>query len=92
MYVSGLKDLSVAEVVSCVLRPCQVWSGEGGGRSAACTSAFKLSESSREVSEKALCKKERLECAEEFFLEGDRDLWRMKSLRGGERGGGVLGL
>lgn len=68
MYVSGLNDMSVAEVVSCVLRPCQAWSGDEGGSSAACTSALKLSESSREVSEN-----ERLECAEEFFLEGDKE-------------------
>lgn len=73
MYVSGLNDMSVAEVVSCVLRPCQAWSGDEDGSSAACTSALKLSESSREVSEKALCQNERLECAEEFFLEGDKE-------------------
>lgn len=74
MYVSGLKDMSVVAVASCVLRPCQARSGEGGGSSTACTSAFKLSESSREVSENVLCQKERLECAEELFLEGDKEL------------------
>lgn len=65
--------MSVADVVSCVLRPCQAWSGDGGGSSAACTLAFKLSESSRDVSEKVLCQEERLERAEEFFWEGDKE-------------------
>lgn len=69
--MSGLKDMSVVEVASWVLRPCQAWSGEGGGCSAACTLAFKLSESSREASEKVLCQEERLERAEEILWEGD---------------------
>lgn len=90
MYVSGLKDMSVVWVASWVLRPCQ--SGEGGGSSAAWTLAFKLFESSREASEKVLCQEERLERAEEFLWEGDGEPWRIESLRGGERGGGVLGL
>ncbi len=92
MYVSGLKDMSVVEVASWLLRPCQVWSGDGGSSIAACTLAFKLSESSREVSEKLFCQEEMLERAEVFLWEGGGEPWRIESLRGGERGGGVLGL